>query len=183
MDKVNKRVRGSVVCLTTDGLNNIKNDSIVNYMSVSPDASHFLESISTGQQEHNYQLIVDEIARVIRRYDKTTFAGVVTDNNNANKNVWMIHKERFPSMYLQSCCFHGLHMLVKNIFGVTKTRKAGMDMRMYPDGYPFKDRPEFIEKCKNVIKFFHNHHVPKARLRDLQQTSGACSLMRPALTR
>jgi hypothetical protein len=27
---------------------------------------------------------------------------------------------------------------------------------------------EFIACCKDVVKYFHNHHVAKAHLRDLQ---------------
>jgi hAT family C-terminal dimerisation region len=40
-----------------------------------------------------------------------------------------------------------------------------------------------VAGCKDVVKFFHNHHVPKAQLQDLQQAVGVRALVRAAPTR
>ena len=48
--RVDDRLAKAVICITTDGWTNIKNDPVVNYMATSPKLSIFLESISTGQQ-------------------------------------------------------------------------------------------------------------------------------------
>jgi hypothetical protein len=42
---------------------------------------------------------------------------------------------------------------------------------------------EFIACYKDVVKYFHNHHVTKAHLRDLQLSIGARTLVRVAPTR
>jgi hypothetical protein len=42
---------------------------------------------------------------------------------------------------------------------------------------------EFIACCKDVVKYFHNHHVAKADLRDLQLSASARTLVRAAPTR
>ena len=53
----------------------------------------------------------------------------------------------------------------------------------YPIDYPFEDLIKFIEDCKDVVKFFHNHHVVKAQLQEAQKVAGIRSLARAAPTR
>jgi len=113
------------VCLTTDGWSNIRNEPIVNYMAASPERTVFLESVATGMQGHTSEWIAEDIDRVIEKYSKTTFAGAVTDNTSANKAAWEILKGRHPTMFFHGCVSHGLHLLVKDIFGATKTKKPG----------------------------------------------------------
>jgi hypothetical protein len=42
---------------------------------------------------------------------------------------------------------------------------------------------EFVDQCKNVVKYFKNHHVPKARLARLQEQSNTCQLALSSPTR
>lgn len=107
----------------------------------------------------------------MRKHHKTTFAGAVTDNTNANKKAWKLLEIMFPSSYFHGCCSHGLHLLVKDIFAATKTKKPGDIEPTYPVGYPFEEMLNFIEDCKDIVKFFHNHHVPKAELCKMQKNS------------
>ena len=53
----------------------------------------------------------------------------------------------------------------------------------YSVGYPFLAMLIFVSACKDVVKFFHNHHVVKARLQEAQKAESLCSLVRPAPTR
>jgi hypothetical protein len=69
------------------------------------------------------------------------------------------------------------------VFAATKTKKVGQVEATYLDQYPFELVLEFIACCKDVIKYFHNHHVAKAHLRDLQLSAGARTLVRAAPTR
>ena len=126
----------------------------------------------TGQQAHDYQLIADDIARVICCHDRTTFAGAVTDNTSDNKKAWKVLREKFPSMYFQGCCAHSVPLFEKGIFGATKTKQRGIREATYPDGYPFEILHDFVEDCKNVVKLFHNHHILKAQLCDRQNFNG-----------
>jgi hypothetical protein len=69
------------------------------------------------------------------------------------------------------------------VFVAMKTKKAGQVKATYPDQYPFELMLEFIACCKDVIKYFHNHHIAKAHLRDLQLFAGARTLVRATPTR
>jgi hypothetical protein len=169
--KVEEQMSGGRFCLISDAWSNVKNDSIINYMAVSPENCFFLESVSTEDQSHNHEYISQDISRVIHHYKHATFAGVVTDNSSANKKAWTLLQKELPTCYFHGCCSHGLHLFVKDIFAATKTKKNGEDMATYPNGYPFEGLLEFIAKCKVVVKFFRDHHVPKVALQNLQKTT------------
>jgi hypothetical protein len=77
----------------------------------------------------------------------------------------------------------GLHLLVKDIFAATKTTKAGENAPTFPINYPFQAIYEFAGDCKDIVKFFYNHHALKARLNDLQKNANVPCLSRPAPTR
>jgi hypothetical protein len=49
LSKVDLRLNGATVCLTTVAWSNIKNDYVINYMAVSLACSLFFESMSSGQ--------------------------------------------------------------------------------------------------------------------------------------
>lgn len=53
---------------------------------------------------------------------------------------------------------------MKDVFAATKV-KLGRPVADYPDGYPFEPLLSFAADCKNVVKYFHNHHAPKAMLK------------------
>jgi hypothetical protein len=69
------------------------------------------------------------------------------------------------------------------VFAAMKPKKAGQVEATYPDQYLFKLMLEVIACCKDVVKYFHNHHVAKAHLQDLQLSAGARTLVRTAPTR
>ena len=171
-EKVDAHLENGTVCLISDAWSNIKNDSIVNYMATSPSSTLFLESVSTGEQNHDANWIASDIQRLMARYSKTTFAGAVTDNSSANKNAWEQLSRKHPSAYFQGCTSHGLHLLVKDIFASTKTKKAKDSELTYPIDYPFENLLEFIEACKDIVKLFHNHHALKAQLQAEQKKVG-----------
>jgi hypothetical protein len=145
--RVDARMSKSIACITTEGWTNIKNDPVVNYMATSSNFCFFLESVSTGQQGHNAVWIAADIERVISAYSHTSIAGAVTDNTNANKKAWAILSVKFPTCYFQGRCSHGLHLLVKDIFAATKTKKRGKIEETYPNGYPFENMLEFVRGC------------------------------------
>ncbi len=152
-------------------------------MAVSPSCSLYLEAVQTSQQGHDHEFIAKDVERVFTTYKDTTFAGAVMDNTSANKKAWEVLKTNYPSRFFQGCTSHGLHLLVKDIFCATKTKKAGSTEPTYPVDYPFEDMLMFINECKDIVKFFHNHHVAKAQLQEMQKTTGARALVRPCPTR
>jgi hypothetical protein len=68
------------------------------------------------------------------------------------------------------------------MFAATKIKKFGQVKAPYPDQCPFELMLEFIACCKDVVKYFHNHHVAKAHLRDLQLFAGARMFVQAAPT-
>jgi hypothetical protein len=164
--KVSKGMIGATCCLISDGWSNVKNDAVINYMAASPEFTVFLESVSKGQQGHDHKFIAGDIVCVIREHPYTDFASAATDNTSTNKKAWGLLQITFPSRYFQWCCSHDLHLFVTDVFAVT-TKKAGQAEATYPYQHPFKVLLEFIARCKDVVKYFHNHHVAKAQLQEL----------------
>jgi hypothetical protein len=86
-------------------------------------------------------------------------------------------------MFFQGCTSHGLHLIVKDIFAATMTKK-GRDLEpTYPDGLPFESLVQFAVDCTDIVKFFHNHHVVEAKLSWLQKLQKLPALAKPAPTR
>ena len=154
--------RDTYSCLTSDSWTNIKNEAVLNYMLVSEEMSLFLESHSTQEIAHTAQFICLDMSRVIDR-TPGNIAGGTMDNTSANKAAWVLLKAAYPDMFFQGCVAHGLHLLVKNIFAATKA-KHGRVLADYPVGYPFEYLLVFAGKVKDLVKFFNNHHAPKAIL-------------------
>jgi hypothetical protein len=123
----------SAVCLVTDGWSNIHNEPVVNYIAASR-PSLFIEAVHTGEQGHTAEWIAQDVGRVIRKHANTIFAGAVTDNTAANKKAWLLLKGQFPDKFFQGCTSHTLHLLVKDIFGATKTKKRGESVATCPVG-------------------------------------------------
>lgn len=53
----------------------------------------------------------------------------------------------------------------------------------YPYLYPFEYLLEFASQCKEVVIFFHNHHVVKAKLTKALGAANLTALIAPAATR
>ncbi|CAB3977586.1 Hypothetical predicted protein [Paramuricea clavata] len=53
----------------------------------------------------------------------------------------------------------------------------------YPAGYPFEDLLHFAIDCKDVVSFFHNQHVPKAKLKKALAAAKLSGLVQPVPTR
>jgi len=117
-----------------------------------------------GQQQAQEAPVDDSVSVDVL---STIFAGAITDNTSTNKKAWGLLQITFPSRYLQGCCSHVLHLFVKDVFVLTKTKKAGQVEATYSNQFPFELMLEFIAYCKDVVKYFHNHHVAKAHLQDL----------------
>jgi Protein of unknown function (DUF 659) len=169
-------------CITSDGWSNIKNEPIINYVIVSPSVSLFLESIYTGEKSHNAQFLSDDISRIIEKLSSSHVVGAVTDNTSTNKVSWSLLKQRFPGRFFQGCASHCLHLLVKDIFCATKT-KRGQNVATYPDDYPFEYLLEIVAECKELVSFFHKHHFYQALLTKSLQGRGLRMLQPPAPTR
>jgi hypothetical protein len=113
---------------------------------------------------------------------EVAICGTVTDNTGANKKAWQILKFKYPRMHFHGCTSHGLHLLVKDIFGATMAKRA-RPVADYPEGYSFEYLLMFVQDCKDDVSFFLNHHVEKAKLGNLQLAAKVVQLVQPAATR
>jgi hypothetical protein len=73
-------------------------------------------------------------------------------------------------------------LLVKDVFAATKTR-LNRPVADYPDGYPFEPLLIFVADCNKVVKYFHNHHTPRAMLKKALRAAGLKELVQVAATR
>ena len=109
--------------------------------------------------------------------------GAITDNTAANKRMWQILEQKYPTHFFHGCISHGLHLLVNDIFGAKKKEPAHGGVLQFPDGYPFEELQLFSNDCKEVVVFFHNHHVMKAKLKKALAAAKLSGLVKPAETR
>ena len=164
------------ISITSDAWSNIANEAVVNYMAVSPTKSLFLESVNTEEQGHDAEWLSQDMSRVIDRIGENV-VGAITDNTAANKKMWSILEQRYPARFFHGCVAHGLHLLVKDVFGAKKATHGGANES------PFEELQQFSNDCKEVVSFFHNHHVMKAKLKKALTTAKLSGLVKPAETR
>jgi hypothetical protein len=107
----------------------------------------------------------------------------VTDNTSTNKLAWKLLKDKNPGKFFAGCVSHGLHLMVKDVFNAAKTKRGGSDETKFPNGYPFAYLLDFANDCKDVVKFFQNHHVPNSELKKALSEKKLRALVLPAATR
>ncbi|KAH6569979.1 hypothetical protein BASA60_008002 [Batrachochytrium salamandrivorans] len=182
--KVDTRMKSSTCCLTTDGWSNINDDPVVNYMAVSPEFSFFFSSRCRRANR-------DTATSTSQRYRSRHPESIIPLSSHAR-----LPTTRPPIRRLGPCCVRCSRLatskgavltvfilLVKDIFAATKTKKTSNTEATYPIDYLFQEMLEFIVDCRDVVKMFHNHHVVKAQLQELQRTTKSRVLVRPVPTR
>lgn len=189
---------GKIVCLASDAWTNTNQLPVVNYMAINSEKSLFVECVDKDVK-HDAQWLADDSSRVIKKLlgDRAEVAGGINDNTAANQKMWKLLKIEFPSMFFYGCIAHGLHLLIRDIFGPSKTLKNNPDYRdgpgnadhnrgltkMHPQGYPFADLLGFIEQCRELVSFFKNTHYPRVQLLELQRENRVSGLQAEAATR
>ena len=150
--KINSIVgsQGYSSTLLSDGWQNIRRESVVNYCSANNQNTFFLESIATEDQSHSSEWLATDLSRIIQKYQN--FAGVCTDNAPANKSAWAILKQQYPDMFFYGCTSHGLHLVVKDIFKSTESTTSST-----PINHPFQDLQHTLSGCMTVAKYFRSH--------------------------
>ncbi|RLO11673.1 hypothetical protein DYB28_002551 [Aphanomyces astaci] len=58
-----------------------------------------------------------------------------------------------------------------DIFGPGKTKWGGNDVPRYPNGYPFEHLANFVDSCKDVVRFIRNNGQLKSALSSLQKAN------------
>jgi hypothetical protein len=100
--------------ITSDAWSNIDNESVFNYMAVSPSKSLFLESVNTEEQGHDAEWLSQDTSRVIDGIGENV-VGAITDNTAAN--VEHSGAEIFSMFFLWLYfTWSPLHLLVRCIW-------------------------------------------------------------------
>ena len=102
---------GNFVSLTTDARSNVKNEPMVNYMSVNPENSLFVEAVNTEEQGHDANWNAQDLEMVMELL-QCNISGAITDNTSANKKSMEdpqgeVHKPIFPWLCLPWVPFIG----------------------------------------------------------------------------
>ncbi|RHY85409.1 hypothetical protein DYB35_013857 [Aphanomyces astaci] len=71
----------------------------------------------------------------------------------------------------------------QDIFGPGKTKWGGNDVPRYPNGYPFEHLANFVDSCKDVVRFIRNNGQLKSALSSLQKANHLGRLVMHAPTR
>ncbi|RHY68304.1 hypothetical protein DYB34_014324 [Aphanomyces astaci] len=155
-------------------------EPVVNYMNVI--MSVILDSKYTEAQAHTAEWIAKDLEDTMAALPANV-CGACTDNTAANKGAWKILEAKFPTKFSHGCVCHALNLLVKDTFGPGKTKWGGNDVPRYPNGYPFEHLANFVDSCKDVVRFIRNNGRLKSALSSLQKANHLGRLVMPAPTR
>src|SRR5688500_14912013 len=90
-------------------------------MAVLASKTLYLESVHMGEQSHTAKWILADIQCVIESL-KCQVAGAVTDITTPNKKAWKYLSKAYPKAFFHRCVAHVLYLLIKDIFGLNKTK-------------------------------------------------------------
>ncbi|KAG3072662.1 hypothetical protein PI124_g21217 [Phytophthora idaei] len=89
-------LKASVVTIVTDSWTGINGLPVINYVAVAGKKTHFLESVHTGCQSHDAEFLVQDIKRVVNKYNFLQVGAVVTGKTETNKAGWAQLQPDFP---------------------------------------------------------------------------------------
>ncbi|RLN86260.1 hypothetical protein BBJ28_00020768, partial [Nothophytophthora sp. Chile5] len=159
-----KLLAGNVAALVTDAWTDVTGLSVINYVAVSGKKSCFLESVYTGERNHDVAYLSADIRRVIGKYNFFDIGAVGTDNTAANKAMWA-ELQGYPQVFFHGCVCHTLHLFVKDVV----TRLPWLN--------------DIQTRCKQLTKFFKNNHALWHQLVSKLKVQGLRKLVMPDDTR
>ena len=80
--------------------------------------------------------------------ENSTVVEAITDNIAAKNGAWVILQEKYTSMFFQGSHAHCTNLFAKAIF---------------------IDFDDFTNACKEVVKYFKNHHMDKDSFEEMQK--------------
>lgn len=142
-----KNVEGKPVTLVEDGWSNIHNDPIIATCIHSEGKSYFLDSVETGTKTKNAPFHKSIFQQAITKAKETfncDVKAVVTDNARVMEKAKELLYEEDNDLIVYGCNAHYLNLLGQDI---TST--------------------QVLQNIVKVQKFFRNHHIPSALLKDV----------------
>ena len=150
-----------MLTLVTDGWKDTSNnESIINYMLVTPDGqSIFHSSHPTGTDRHTAEYIAEKIIEVIEAVGSEKIIAFCTDGAaNMLKAAKLINR-KYPKICGIRCAAHSLNLTIKDI----------MELPMWDDS---------LTMVNKVNSYFRNHTIIAAHLacyqKKIQQNNCTC---------
>ena len=94
--------KSKYISITSDAWSSVLNEQIVNYMTVSPTRSLFLEAVHTEEQSHNADWLTADLVCVMDSVGSNV-VGAITDNTSTNKKVWKKLEQKYPNRFFHGC--------------------------------------------------------------------------------
>ncbi|RHY98265.1 hypothetical protein DYB31_011006 [Aphanomyces astaci] len=130
-----------------------------------------LEAIKKDVAMHFY-ITGTSFHRVGQFYLKRAF-------QRARPDIVLPNRQALANKYLHSC-YHEVKEETdrrlgapdtQDIFGPGKPKWGGNDVPRYPNGYPFDHLANFVDSCKDVVRFIRNNGRFKSALSSLQNAN------------
>ncbi|RQM28869.1 hypothetical protein B5M09_008362 [Aphanomyces astaci] len=97
----------------------------------------------------------------------------------ARPDIVLPNRQALANKYLD-ICYHEVKQEkdrrlgapdTQDIFGPRKTKWGGNDVPRYPNGYSFEHLANFVDSCKDVVRFIRNNGRLKSSLSSLQKAN------------
>lgn len=150
VNHMKKNVEGKQVTLIEDGWSNIHNDPIIATCIHCEGKSYFLDSIDAGthtKNAHFHKSILQEAITKAKTEFNCDVKAVVTDNARVMDKAKEFLFEQDNNLVLYGCNAHYLNLLLQDITPI-----------------------QVIQNIVKVQKFFRNHHIPSALLKEISNT-------------
>lgn len=150
LSRTKKCIEGKQVTLVEDGWSNIHNDPVIATCLHSEGRSFFLDSIeaktNTKNAEYHKGILKDAILKAKEKFNCDVKA-VVTDNARVMEKAKDLLCEEDNTLVVYGCSAHYLNLL-------------GQDVTP----------SQVLQHIVKVQKFFRNHHIPSALLKEIPNT-------------
>ena len=107
-----------IIILGLDGWSNPKNNSIYNFIIITPDRKEFLYLLKDFSAEsHTADFLASKIQEVIDEVGQQKFAAVVSDNASAIAAARQKISATYPHIMNIRCIAHFVNLISKDILG------------------------------------------------------------------
>lgn len=137
--------------LQLDGWSNIRNESIVNFIIITPKPI-YVKSLKNKTNRHTAEYLANEIKIMLNLYGKNNFTSLIGDNAHNIQKAFRDVQEDYKHLVTLNCITHTLHILVSDIL-----KNAGV--------------AELISEVMEIINTCKNSQVSSAFLKEYSSKS------------
>lgn len=137
--------------IVSDGWSNIRNESLINFVLVSPQIPPILfRTLRFEGEQHTAENIAKKFEMIIDEIGEEKISGIVTDNASNMRAAWRILEQKFPSLVYNGCSAHTINLMVKDICLLDRFALI-------------------ISKCAKITKFINNRSLILHRFMKIQE--------------